>query len=56
VTDDLPDDTLAFLDAMVSKDGEIVPFHEPIKILHGTSVNVWLKEVESQMKNTLATL
>jgi dynein heavy chain 1, cytosolic len=42
VTDDLPDDTLAVLDTMVSKDGEIVPFHEPIKNLHGTSVNVWL--------------
>ena len=55
-TDSLPDDTLAVLDAMVSKDGEIVPFHEPIKILHGTSVKVWLKEMETKMKQTLALL
>jgi dynein heavy chain 1, cytosolic len=55
-TEDLPEDTLAVLDAMVSKDGEVVPFHEPIKILHGTSVKIWLKEMESKMKNTLAML
>jgi dynein heavy chain 1 len=55
-TENLPEDTLAILDAMVSKDGEVVPFHEPIKILHGTSVKVWLKEMETKMKNTLAML
>ncbi|KAG7353523.1 dynein family protein [Nitzschia inconspicua] len=55
-TEKLPEDTIAILDAMVSKDGEVVPFHEPIKIMHGTSVKVWLKEMESKMKNTLAML
>lgn len=55
-TTDLPDDTLAVLDAMVSKDGEVVPFHEPITIRNVTNVKEWLKEVESKMKNTLALL
>lgn len=55
-TTDLPEDTLAILDAMVSKDGEIVPFHEPITIMHSTNVKEWLKEIESKMKNTLALL
>jgi dynein heavy chain 1, cytosolic len=56
LTDNLPEDTLAVLDAMVSKDGEVVPFHEAISILHGTGVNLWLREVESKMKTTLAML
>jgi len=55
-TAELPEDTLAVLDAMVSKDGEVVPFHEPITIMHTTNVKNWLKEVESKMKNTLALL
>jgi dynein heavy chain 1 len=54
--DELPEDTIAILDAMVSKDGEVVPFNEPIKILHGTSVKSWLKEMETKMKTTLALL
>jgi dynein heavy chain 1 len=53
---ELPDDTIAILEAMVSKDGEIVPFHEPISVKHGTSVKVWLTEMETKMKNTLALL
>jgi hypothetical protein len=36
--------------AMVSKVGEVVPFHSPINILHGTCGNFKLKEAESQMK------
>lgn len=55
-TADLPEETLAVLDAMVSKDGEIVPFHEPITIMQNTNVKDWLKEIESKMKNTLALL
>jgi dynein heavy chain 1 len=53
---DLPEDVLAQLDAMLSKDGEVVPFHEPITIKQGMSVKEWLKEMEEQMKNTLALL
>jgi dynein heavy chain 1 len=55
-TADLPEETLAVLDAMVSKDGEIVPFHEPITIMQNSNVKDWLKEIESKMKNTLALL
>ena len=53
---DLPEDMITRLDAMLSKDGEVVPFHEPISIMHGTSVKEWLKQVEEKMKNTLALL
>jgi dynein heavy chain 1 len=42
LTDNLPEDTLAVLDAMVSKDRDVVPFHEPIKIMHGTTVKFGL--------------
>lgn len=53
---DMPDDMITRLVAMLSKDGEVVPFHEPISIMHGTSVKEWLKETEEKMKNTLALL
>ena len=53
---DMPDDMLTRLDAMISKDGEVVPFNEPIAIMHGTSVKEWLKELEANMKKTLALL
>ena len=43
---DLPEGALAVLDAMVSKDGEIVPFHEPITIMQGGNVKEWLNEME----------
>ena len=55
-TSDLPEETLAVLDAMVSKDAEVVPFHEPITIMQNTNVKDWLKEIEGKMKNTLALL
>lgn len=54
--ENLPEDAVARLDAMASKDGEVVPFHEPITIKQGMSVKEWLKEMEEQMKNTLALL
>lgn len=54
--ENLPDDCITRLDAMLSKDGEVVEFHEPIVISQGTSVKEWLKEMEEQMKNTLALL
>jgi dynein heavy chain 1 len=53
---DMPDDMITRLDAMLSKDGEVVPFHKRIAIMHGTSVKEWLKEMEETMKNTLALL
>ena len=55
-TTDMPEDMLTRLDAMVSKDGEVVPFHEKIDIMNGMSVKQWLKELEEKMKNTLAIL
>lgn len=54
--DNLPEDAITRLDAMLSKDGEVVTFCEPIVISQGTSVKEWLKEVEEQMKKTLAVL
>lgn len=55
-TSELPEDVSHRLDAMVSKDGEVVPFVKPIDITKGMSVNDWLKELEIQMKSTLAHL
>lgn len=43
-------------DAMVSKDGEVVEFHEPIDIREGTTVKDWLKDLEVKMQTTLAML
>jgi dynein heavy chain 1 len=56
LTEGLPEDLRARLDAMVSKDGEIVPFHKPIDIFSQTNVKDWLKELESCMQTTLALL
>lgn len=55
-TSDLPEDTITRLDAMISKDGEVVPFNEPIPVAHNMTVKHWLKEIESKMKATLAML
>jgi dynein heavy chain 1 len=52
----VPDDVQTRLDAMVSKDGEVVLFHEPIDINPETPVKEWLKLLESRMKTTLALL
>ena len=52
----LPDDIITRLDAMVSKDGEVVPFHEPIDIAKNMSVKDWLKQLEDRMHSTLALL
>ena len=40
--------------AMVSKEGEIVPFHKPIIITPKTSIVIWLSQVEKEMRETLA--
>jgi dynein heavy chain 1 len=53
---ELPENVITRLDAMVSKDGEIVPFHEPIDITLGMSVKDWLKQLEDRMHSTLALL
>ena len=53
---DVPDDVRARLDAMVSKDGEVVPFNEPIDITAQTNVKDWLKSLEDRMHTTLALL
>ena len=52
----LPEDVITRLDAMVSKDGEVVPFHEPIDIARDMSVKDWLKQLEDRMHSTLALL
>lgn len=56
VTEDLPEGVRTRLDAMVSKDGEVVPFHKPIDIGDQTNVKDWLKELETGMQTTLALL
>ena len=53
---ELPEDISHRLDAMVSKDGEVVPFIKPVDIAKSMSVNDWLKDLENQMKFTLAHL
>ena len=52
----MPEDMITRLDAMLSKDGEVVPFNEPISIMQGMNVKQWLKEMEDKMKTTLALL
>ena len=56
VQGELPEGVRARLDAMVSKDGEVVEFVEPIDIKTDSSVKDWLKNLESQMQSTLAIL
>jgi dynein heavy chain 1 len=56
VIEDLPEGVQTRLDAMVSKDGEVVPFHKPIDITAQTTVKDWLKQLESRMQTTLALL
>jgi len=55
-TVDLPEDVITRLDAMVSKDGELVLFNHPIDITFGSNVKDWLKDLEHKMKTTLADL
>jgi hypothetical protein len=55
-TDNLPKESLAILYAIVSKDGEVILFLEPISISHGTGVILSLKEVESNINTTLSML
>jgi dynein heavy chain 1 len=56
VTKGLPENVTARLDAMLSKDGEMVSFHEPIDIGPQSNVKDWLKTLENRMQTTLALL
>lgn len=56
VNDKLPEKVKARLDAMVSKDGEVVAFNEPVDIEDNTNVKDWLKCLEDRMHSTLALL
>jgi hypothetical protein len=40
---ELPEDVITRLDTMVSKDGEVVPFKQPIHVRKQMSVKGWLK-------------
>lgn len=48
-------DIVAVFDGMVSKDGEVVPLEEVIKVSSKGSVIGWLKQLEDGMQTTLAT-
>lgn len=52
----VPEGVKTRFDAMISKDGEVVDFYEPIDITEEKSVKDWLKELESKMQTTLALL
>lgn len=55
-SDNLPEGVRHRLDAMMSKDGEIVPLHAPIDISADTNVKDWLKALEVGMQETMALL
>ena len=50
------EDLIARLDAMVSKDGEIVPLSKPIDVTPKLAVKEWLRQLEDGMQITLAEL
>jgi dynein heavy chain 1 len=52
----LPEEVITRLDAMVSKDGEVVPFDQPVDVTKDMAVKDWLKQLEERMKSTLALL
>ncbi|RLN48678.1 hypothetical protein BBJ28_00009539 [Nothophytophthora sp. Chile5] len=41
---------------MVSREGEVVRFKEPVKTAEDTRINIWLGKVEDQMRQTLSQL
>ena len=55
-SENLPEGVVSRLDALVSKDGEVVPLHNPIDITAQTNVKTWLKALETGMQDTLALL
>ena len=42
--------------AMVSKEGEVVPFHQPIDVTEDRTVVSWLAQIEQTMRESLASL
>lgn len=50
----LPDGVMALFDAMVSKDGEVVPLDSVIEVASKKPVKEWLKRLEDMMQQTLA--
>ncbi|EPQ28904.1 uncharacterized protein PFL1_03705 [Pseudozyma flocculosa PF-1] len=50
------DDDATVLEAMVSKEGETVPFRSPIVLKDHAKINDWLAKVESEMRISLAEL
>ena len=52
----LKDGVIALFDAMVSKDGEVVPLHDIIEVASKSAVKEWLKKLEDGMHTTLAHL
>ena len=55
-TASLSENITALFDAMVSKDGEVVPLNDIIEVSKKRPVKDWLKELEVGMQNTLASL
>ncbi len=53
---ELKDGITALFDAMISKDGEVVPLHSIIEVGSKSAVKEWLKKLEDGMHNTLAHL
>jgi len=56
ISPELGDNTLASLDAMVSKDGEVVALDKSITVTAKIGVKDWLKKLEDGMHTTLAKL
>ena len=52
----LPEGIIALFEAMVSKDGEVVPLHNVIEVASKKPVKEWLNRLENQMQFTLAQL
>lgn len=52
----LPDGAVALFDAIISKDGELVPLSNVIEVASKKPVRHWLKKLEEQMQHTLAQL
>jgi dynein heavy chain 1 len=55
-TASLSENVTALFDAMVSKDGEVVPLNDIIEVSKKRPVKDWLKQLEVGMQNTLASL
>ncbi len=52
----LREGVIALFDALLSKDGEIVPLHNVIEVAAKSAVKEWLKQLENAMHSTLAHL